>query len=111
MIDDAAIAALVSAMLQRCLCVTPNLAKASVLSGRASTTNEAEMVQQARIILGRGARSVLIKSGHRDGDECVDLLVSEQGAKRYTARRIETRNLHGTGARCRRPLLPESRRV
>ena len=60
LIDDAAIAAPVSAMLQRCLCVTPNLAKASVLSGRASTTNEAEMVQQARIILGRGARSVLI---------------------------------------------------
>lgn len=97
LIDDAAITELVSALLPRCLCVTPNLAEAAVLSGHAVATNETEMLEQARIILGRGARSVLIKGGHRDGDDCVDLLVSNQGSKRYAARRIDTRNLHGTG--------------
>jgi hydroxymethylpyrimidine/phosphomethylpyrimidine kinase len=40
---------------------------------------------------------VLIKGGHSSGDLCTDLLVTRKGATVFEARRIATRNTHGTG--------------
>ena len=40
---------------------------------------------------------MLIKGGHAEGPEAVDLLVDGDGELRLTARRVETRNTHGTG--------------
>ena len=44
-----------------------------------------------------GAKAVLIKGGHAQGPECVDLLISDQPQLRLTAKRIDTRCTHGTG--------------
>ena len=41
---------------------------------------------------------MLLKGGHRSGDEILDLLVDAAGnVTRFTSPRIETRNTHGTG--------------
>jgi hydroxymethylpyrimidine/phosphomethylpyrimidine kinase len=40
---------------------------------------------------------VLIKGGHAQGPEAVDLLVTPSAAARLTAEKVETENLHGTG--------------
>jgi hydroxymethylpyrimidine/phosphomethylpyrimidine kinase len=40
---------------------------------------------------------VLIKGGHGDTPESVDLLVDANGVTRLSARRIATQNTHGTG--------------
>jgi len=40
---------------------------------------------------------VLMKGGHLDGGEAVDLLVSASGVQRFAAPRAASRNLHGTG--------------
>jgi hydroxymethylpyrimidine/phosphomethylpyrimidine kinase len=47
--------------------------------------------------MGFGSSAVLIKGGHAEGAESVDLLVHAGGVTRLTAPRIDTRNTHGTG--------------
>jgi hydroxymethylpyrimidine/phosphomethylpyrimidine kinase len=92
-----AVAALRTQLIPRALVVTPNLPEAAALTGASIARNEREMEVQAREILALGARNVLIKGGHGDGAESVDLLVGEGGVIRLSARRIATRNTHGTG--------------
>ena len=78
--------------------VTPNLAEAAVLLGGPRATSTEEMLDQARALLGLGARRVLLKGGHLDGGaSSVDVFVGPEGEHRLTARRIDTLNTHGTG--------------
>jgi hydroxymethylpyrimidine/phosphomethylpyrimidine kinase len=96
-----AVAALRTQLIPRALVVTPNLPEAAALTGASIARNEREMEVQAREILALGARYVLIKGGHAtsfgDGAESVDLLVGEGDVLRLSARRIATKNTHGTG--------------
>ncbi|MCW5691146.1 MAG: bifunctional hydroxymethylpyrimidine kinase/phosphomethylpyrimidine kinase [Pseudolabrys sp.] len=78
--------------------VTPNLPEAAVLTGKPIARTEQEMEAQARDIFAFGPRAVLIKGGHGKNDEAVDLLIDSGGAvTRLAAKRIDTKNTHGTG--------------
>jgi hydroxymethylpyrimidine/phosphomethylpyrimidine kinase len=55
------------------------------------------MAAQARALIKLGACTVLIKGGHAQGPESVDLLVGKSKTERLAAKRIATRNTHGTG--------------
>jgi len=92
-----AVAVLRRLLIPRALIITPNLAEAAALLATNPARNEAEMAAQARALLQLGARNVLIKGGHGEGAESVDLLVGESDIVRLAAKRIATRNLHGTG--------------
>jgi hydroxymethylpyrimidine/phosphomethylpyrimidine kinase len=96
-----AVAALRTQLIPMALVVTPNLPEAAALTGASIARNEREMEIQAREILALGARNVLIKGGHAtnfgDGAESVDLLVGEGEVIRLSAKRIGTKNTHGTG--------------
>jgi hydroxymethylpyrimidine/phosphomethylpyrimidine kinase len=92
-----AIEALRSALIRRALVVTPNLPEAAALTGASLARNEAEMEVQAREILSLGARHVLIKGGHGEGADSVDLLIGQGEVLRLSANRIATKNTHGTG--------------
>ncbi len=52
---------------------------------------------QAREISTLGAAHVLIKGGHGEGADSVDLLVGQGEVVRLSAKRIATKNTHGTG--------------
>ena len=84
-------------LIPRALLVTPNLPEAAALTGASLARNEQEMEAQAREILSLGARHVLIKGGHGNGDESVDLLIGQGEVVRLSAKRIATTNTHGTG--------------
>jgi hydroxymethylpyrimidine/phosphomethylpyrimidine kinase len=92
-----AIDALRRDLIPRALVVTPNLHEAAALTDAPLARSEAEMEAQGRAILSLGPRYVLIKGGHGDSAESVDLLVGEGAVVRLAARRIATRNTHGTG--------------
>ncbi|HEY5166996.1 MAG TPA: bifunctional hydroxymethylpyrimidine kinase/phosphomethylpyrimidine kinase [Pseudolabrys sp.] len=92
-----AIAVLRNELIPRALVVTPNLLEAAALTGATPARNEEEMEVQARQILSFGARTVLIKGGHGDGTDSVDLLIGQGEVVRLVAKRIATRNTHGTG--------------
>ncbi len=77
--------------------VTPNLREAArLLDGPVASSLE-EMEQQAQQLLALGAKAVLIKGGHGEGPEAIDILASKDGFQRLSAPRIATRHTHGTG--------------
>jgi hydroxymethylpyrimidine/phosphomethylpyrimidine kinase len=84
-------------LVPRALVVTPNLPEAAALTETPIARSEAEMRAQADRLLALGARAVLIKGGHGEGPESVDLLVEPAACTRLAAPRIATRNRHGTG--------------
>ncbi len=92
-----AVEALRTLLFPRALIVTPNLPEAAALLEHAPARSEAEMELQARALLDLGARSVLIKGGHGEGSESVDLLVDASSITRFAAMRITTVNTHGSG--------------
>jgi hydroxymethylpyrimidine/phosphomethylpyrimidine kinase len=92
-----AIKAVVERLFSRAALITPNLAEAAMLTGEPVATSPAEMERQGRKLLGLGAKGALVKGGHGDGAEAIDLLVTSDGVERFAAPRIATRNIHGTG--------------
>jgi hydroxymethylpyrimidine/phosphomethylpyrimidine kinase len=84
-------------LIPRALVITPNLAEAGALLDAPPARTEAEMRVQGERLLALGARAVLIKGGHGEGAESVDLLVAPGAVTRLAAARIATKNTHGTG--------------
>jgi hydroxymethylpyrimidine/phosphomethylpyrimidine kinase len=78
-------------------CLTPNLAEAAALLREPIAKSEADMERQGAALLKLGPRAILMKGGHLEGDEAVDLLVTESTICRFAAPRILSTNLHGTG--------------
>ena len=97
LIAQDAVAALVRGLFPRALLVTPNLDEAAWLLGHPIDGIDA-LDGATDALLALGARGVLLKGGHLPGDELVDLLGQQGGARhRYASARIASRNLHGTG--------------
>lgn len=85
------------ALLPCATLLTPNLPEAACLLDCAPATSPAQMAEQGAALRAMGAQAVLMKGGHGDGAICTDLLVTAQGATPFSARRLATRNTHGTG--------------
>jgi hydroxymethylpyrimidine/phosphomethylpyrimidine kinase len=76
--------------------VTPNLDEAEILVGAPVRTGE-QMEAAGAALVAMGAKAALIKGGHLAGEELVDVLVTRDGARRFTHQRLATRSTHGTG--------------
>ena len=76
--------------------LTPNLPEAEVLVGF-PVRAESDMTRAAAKLVALGARAVLMKGGHLDGDRVVDLLFHDGRVDRFEDARIASRNTHGTG--------------
>lgn len=95
LLQQQAIDALKTELLPFTYLLTPNLPEAEALSGVA-IENESEMERAARKLQAMGARNVLIKGGHLQG-EAVDLLLAGKELYRFPSQRFNTPNTHGTG--------------
>ena len=84
-------------LIPRALVITPNLPEAAALLDAPLAQGETDMRQQAERLIKLGARAVLIKGGHGEGAESIDLLVEPASVARLAAVRIATANTHGTG--------------
>ena len=76
--------------------ITPNLDETEVLTGKKITTAE-EMKEAARQLSEEYHTAVLVKGGHLEGNEMQDVLFTDENAYIYKEKKIESRNLHGTG--------------
>ena len=76
--------------------ITPNLDETEVLTGKKITTAE-EMKEAARQLSEEYHTAVLVKGGHLEGNEMQDVLFTDWNAYIYKEKKIESRNLHGTG--------------
>lgn len=75
--------------------LTPNIPEAETIVGYEIKT-ETDIKKAAIAINALGAKNVLIKGGHLDGD-AVDYLYDGNEFFTYTTQRIQTKNTHGTG--------------
>jgi hydroxymethylpyrimidine/phosphomethylpyrimidine kinase len=98
LLDSQALAILRDQLLPRAALITPNVPEAEALSGIAIRGPE-EVRRAAEILRGMGARAVLIKGGHLEGDTAnvLDLLLDGVEWHEFPAARFETRHTHGTG--------------
>lgn len=78
--------------------ITPNLAEAARLLSTSIAKSESDMEAQARALLSLGPKAVLVKGGHGDSADAVDILVvADAPTLRFAQPRVATRNTHGTG--------------
>jgi hydroxymethylpyrimidine/phosphomethylpyrimidine kinase len=75
--------------------ITPNIPEAEVITGLKIHSIE-EMKEAAALIYKLGAKNVLVKGGHLESS-AVDVLYDGEEFHLYEAKRIETKNTHGTG--------------
>lgn len=96
-----AVAMLKDALLPRATVITPNLPEAGVLMGERAPETVKEMYRACerlrRLLPDDGGRWVLLKGGHLSGPDALDLLHDGDRMIELPAKRIETRNTHGTG--------------
>lgn len=87
----------VRALLPRADVITPNVPEAAVLLDASPAGSEEDLPEQAGRLRALGARRVLLKGGHLDGPEAVDLWHDDDGAVPLRGPRIATTATHGTG--------------
>ena len=98
LLQTEAIDALRIRLLPLAALLTPNIPEAAVLLGTEDATSIEQMEEQGRALLEMGPKAVLMKGGHAEGSDCVDLLIMDDGfILELHAPRIDTQNTHGTG--------------
>jgi hydroxymethylpyrimidine/phosphomethylpyrimidine kinase len=97
LLNPDAIDVLKRVLIPRALVITPNLPEAAALLDAPLARTEDEMRRQAEALIVRGARAVLIKGGHGEGAEAVDVLLAAESFTRLATARVATNNTHGTG--------------
>lgn len=85
------------ALLPIATLLTPNLPEAAHLLNTATATTRDEMAAQGAALCALGAKAVLMKGGHLEGDESPDCLVSNDAVMWFDAPRTPSANTHGTG--------------
>ncbi|MGI6291122.1 MAG: bifunctional hydroxymethylpyrimidine kinase/phosphomethylpyrimidine kinase [Bacteroidales bacterium] len=98
LIEDATIESMKTKLFPLATIITPNLKEASILLQR-PIKNVKQMKEAANKLLMYGNQSVLIKGGHLEQDDIIDVLKLKTENQIYTfeAKWIASKNLHGTG--------------
>lgn len=97
LLREDAVSALKERLLPLAALVTPNLPEASVLLDLEPAGDEAGMIQMAAALRALGPQAVLVKGGHLEGAESIDVLDAGGEPQLFIASRIATANTHGTG--------------
>ena len=97
LLRDDAIEVLIKELIPLATVITPNIPEAEVISG-IKINNIDDMKKAAKIIVENyGAKSVVVKGGHLNSNESIDILYHNGNYREYKSPRIETKNTHGTG--------------
>jgi hydroxymethylpyrimidine/phosphomethylpyrimidine kinase len=98
LLREEAVSALKERLLPLVSLITPNLPEAGVLLDLEPARDEAGMIEMAHALRDLGPRAALVKGGHLEGAESIDVLDDGDGEPQVlVAPRIATRNTHGTG--------------
>lgn len=76
--------------------VTPNIPEAEDLTLKKIKTDD-DMIDAGNDILNMGAKNVMLKGGHLEGELSRDLFINKESKEFLDALRIDTKNTHGTG--------------
>jgi hydroxymethylpyrimidine/phosphomethylpyrimidine kinase len=84
-------------LLTQATLITPNLSEAATLLNQKQADTLEAMEKQATALYEKLNTAIMLKGGHGNRDETVDILVTPEGVSQLTAPRIKTDNTHGTG--------------
>jgi hydroxymethylpyrimidine/phosphomethylpyrimidine kinase len=96
LLEDEAVSAMLTELLPKAHVVTPNIPEAEALAAVPIRSID-DMRRAARAIKRLGPRLVIVKGGHLDGPESVDVVCATDAEFELRRPRIETRSTHGTG--------------
>jgi hydroxymethylpyrimidine/phosphomethylpyrimidine kinase len=97
LLEQNAVRAIRQELMPLATCVTPNLPEAAILTA-VDVRNEASMERAARMLVAElGAAAALVKGGHLEGDDLVDVLFDGEKLHTFRHARIDTTSTHGTG--------------
>jgi hydroxymethylpyrimidine/phosphomethylpyrimidine kinase len=96
LIAEDAVGAVRDRLLPLATVITPNRLEAEVLLGAGVSSRE-DAAAAARALVARGARAAVVKGGHFDEPEVVDLLFDGRAFHEFRHPRQDTRHTHGTG--------------
>ncbi|WP_292051896.1 bifunctional hydroxymethylpyrimidine kinase/phosphomethylpyrimidine kinase [Brevundimonas sp. UBA5866] len=96
LLPDLAVEAVKSLMVPRAALLTPNAPEAEALTGLSITDADGQR-RAGEMLLGMGAKAVLMKGGHVDGDTVIDILMTPDGETVLESERVDPRHTHGTG--------------
>lgn len=96
LLRESAREALIKELLPLALLVTPNIPEAEELCGFQIKSLE-DMEKACKKILSYGPSAVVVKGGHMEGDESVDVFYDGRSFEYFRGRFIRTKNTHGTG--------------
>lgn len=96
LLQEEAVSALRIHLLPLATVVTPNIPEAEVIAD-VKIHHLADREKAAKKIFNLGVKNVVIKGGHGEEEEAVDLLYDGSEFTYFTSRRFETRHTHGTG--------------
>ena len=98
LIEDSAIKVLKDELIPLSRIITPNIPEAEILLGE-TISNQDDLPGAARRLAEKCGTSVLLKAGHLVNNELFDIFYNRETGEtiRLAARRIDTRNTHGTG--------------
>ena len=96
LLEEEAESILAEVLIPQSLLVTPNLHEAAHLSGMEQVKSAEEIRRAGDLILDMGAKAVLIKGGHGEGDCSTDTLVTGSGTVEFSGIRYPG-DVHGTG--------------
>ena len=95
LLENTAVETLRSRLVPAASVITPNIPEAEALTGM-NITSDPDARRAAERLVGMGAKSVVIKGGHRKGP-AADLFYDGSQFHEFSAERIDTPNTHGTG--------------
>ena len=98
LIEESAIEVLKAELMPMARVITPNIPEAEILLGEA-ISKQGDLPAAARRLAEQYGVSVLLKAGHLVNDELIDIFYNHETEEvvELSARRIDTRNTHGTG--------------
>lgn len=97
LLDDSGIDTIINKLMPIADIVTPNLPEAEVIYGKKIETND-DVIAAAAHIQQLGAKNVIIKGGHQQGDTLSDYVLLESGISfTIESKKYNTIRKHGTG--------------
>lgn len=97
LLDSDGVRAMRHFLLPRTTLFTPNIPEAAALLNESEADDVTTMIEQAQRLLNLGPRAVLLKGGHANGAEVIDVLVRDDGDSLILASPRSTLQRRGTG--------------
>lgn len=76
--------------------LTPNISELANLLGEEMAQNDSQAIDQAKKLISMGAKAILVKGGHLEGENAYDYLVTKQDVTEFCQPRLIAQ-MRGTG--------------